>query len=1012
MKRALKNYAKSVKEIYNEGEFSEYSFRYALENLLKNILNGYDVKIIHESGREDFGTPDFKIKGKGKIVGYIETKKIDVDLHRLQKRDKEQLERYKENIENLILTNYKEFILYQNREKVEDVVILDDDLNLIEANIEKFERLIERFLSLSTPEIKDPTKLAEFLAKRARLLRDAILENLDENEEIKALYEAFKEHLISDMKKEEFADAYAQTIVYGLFMARFNIEGDLTKEKVAFKGIPKSLGVIHKIFKHIASDLPDYLDWIVDEIITILNNIDIKKIEESFKISGKEDAFLHFYEDFLASYNPELRKSKGVYYTPLPVVEFIVNSVDEILRDRFGKRLHDENVRILDPATGTGTFLAVVLKRVHKNVKHTLFQAYLKERLLKNIYGFEILISPYLVAHLKLSMLLHNWHITLRGEERFNIYLTNALDLMRSPKQSGLFERVLDKEREEADKVKKEVNIFAVIGNPPYETRKDETYIQNLLKDYINGLGVEKERSRNALQDDYVKFIRFAQWKIEQNGKGIVGFITNNSYLDGLVHRRMRQCLMEVFDEIYILNLHGNVRRGEKDENVFDIQQGVCIGIFIKLREGRHKAEDCKVYYYSIVHDAGLTKREEKYEFLENNTVKTVEWKEINPKEPYYFFVPKDLSLEEEYNKFLKLDEIFEINSSGVETQNDSVAIAYTPEEMKKRIMDFVNLNEDELRKKYNIKDKSTWKLKTAKEAILEDYRIFDNDFNKMFEKRLKPNLYRPFDIRWTYYHPKSSKFIGRPRYNVMKHFILGENIGFVLPKLSIYDGVLSTYVLITDKPADKHALLASKAVVNRSITVVIPLYQYIENKITKEVQKVPNIKKDILKLIKQKYNATPEDFLYYIYAILHDPKYREKYKEFLKIDFPRIPLYDKETFEKYKEIGKKLVELHLMKNIPTIDPDIDGDNLKVESVKYDKKKKGVKINKETILLGIDEDVWEFKIGGYKVIEKYLKGRKGKKLTIDELEHICKVVYIIKETIKLMKELEKIGNSF
>jgi len=403
MKAVLKNYAKKVREIYNEGEFSEYSFRYALEELLRNVIDDYDVKVIHESGREDFGAPDFKIKGKGKIVGYIETKNIDVDLHRLSGRDKEQLERYKDNIENLILTNYKEFILYQNGEKVEDVVILDDDLNLIEANIEKFERLIERFLSLSTPEIKEPTKLAEFLAKRARLLRDAILENLDENEEIKALYEAFKEHLISDMKKEEFADAYAQTIVYGLFMARFNIDGELTKSNAVVEGIPEYLEVIRDVLYYATSKMPKNLDWIVEDIINILNNVNIEEIEKSFKLLKKDDPFLHFYEDFLSKYNPELRKSKGVYYTPLPVVEFIVNSVDELLRETFRKHLYDKDITILDPATGTGTFLSYVLEKT-KNDTGDLFEDYLK-RLLKNVYGFEILISPYLVAHLKLSLL-------------------------------------------------------------------------------------------------------------------------------------------------------------------------------------------------------------------------------------------------------------------------------------------------------------------------------------------------------------------------------------------------------------------------------------------------------------------------------------------------------------------------------------------------------------------------------------------------------------------------------
>ncbi|NJE09231.1 N-6 DNA methylase [Thermococcus sp. M39] len=1012
----LRGYAKAVKKIYESGDATEYSYRKPLQSLLESLIpKEYNVVIIHESKRETFGAPDFKVTTPTTIVGYIETKKPEVNLDKLPKKDKHQVLRYRERLENFLLTNYKDFILYQDGKKVEEVSLLDDDFSLIERNIEKFNRLLERFLSKTAPKIKTPEELALFLAKRARILKDVVLENMDDNKDLMALFKAFKEHLISTMSKTEFADAYAQTIVYGLFMARFTLNEPLNRYNVVFKGIPKSLKVVHEIFKHITSELPDYLEWIIEELIAVLNNVDVDSIREKFRFGvNGSDPFLHFYEDFLATYNPELRQSRGVYYTPIPVVEFIVNSVDELLIDKFNKKLHDKDVTILDPAVGTGTFLGVVLDRIHRNVRGTLFQAYLKERLINNIFGFEILISPYLAAHLKLSMILDQWGIRLGDNERFNIYLTDALSLTRPPEQAGLFEKYLDEESTKADEVKTRTRIFVIIGNPPYDVKPSEGWIAELMRDYLHGLGVEKERKKGVLQDDYIKFIRFAQWKIEQAGVGVVGFITNNSYLDGLVHRKMRQSLMETFDEIYILNLHGNAIKGDTDENVFDIKQGVAIAFFVKLREGKHRAEDCKVYYYSIVQDSGLFTRLEKYKFLETNTVRTIRWKQIHPKEPYFFFVPTDLSLEDEYNKFPKLDEIFNVYSTGVETQKDKVAITYTPEEIESRIRDFITLDDTELYRKYEITDTRDWKLQKVKADLKEDFNKLGN-WERVRELRIKPILYRPFDIRWTYFFNKSRSFVAYPRYEVMKHFILGENLGLILPKTSAYDGKYSLYVLVTDKIADKHALLASKAVVNKSITVVFPLYLYIGNKLTGKVEKTPNFKSEFFEELRKRYgNITPEDFLYYVYAVLHDPKYRERYAEFLKFDFPRIPLYDKETFEKYKRIGKELVELHLMKRDIQVDigDNIEGDNLGVEKVKYDKKKQGVWINKTTILLGIPEEVWNYTIGGYRVIEKYLKGRKGRTLTIDELEHIYRVVEIIKRTIELVDELERIEPKF
>jgi len=996
----LKGYAKALKRVHEAGKTTEYSYRPAFNEFLRGLFpRDYNVKIIHEPGRETFGAPDFKIFTEKGIIGYIETKAPELDLHRLPKRDKGQIKRYSERLDNFILTNYRDFILYQRGEKVDEVSLLDDDFNLIESNVEKFQRLIERFLSFTVPKIRDPENLAKILAKRARILKDVVLENLAGDEQLQYLHKAFKEHLMSGMKPSEFADAYAQTVVYGLFMARFTIKGKLTRENVAFRGVPKSLRVAHEIFKYIAADLPDYLEWILEELIAILNNVDVDELRKRFHFgNGDFDPFLHFYETFLAEYNPKLRKSKGVYYTPIPVVEFIINSVDEILKEKFGKRLHDEGVTILDPATGTGTFLAGVLDRIHGNIKGTLFQLYLKERLLNNIYGFEILISPYLVAHLKLSMVLNQWGIKLKDDERFRIYLTNALDIMRERGQTGLFERALDRESEEADMVKRDTKIFVVIGNPPYDVKPSEGWIAELMEDYLHGLGVEKERNKKVIHDDYVKFIRFAQWKIDQNGKGIVGFITNNSYLDGLVHRRMRQSLMESFDEIYILNLHGNARRGEDDENVFDIQQGVAIALFVKLREGKHKAEECKVYYRSIVHDESKTTREEKYEFMRNNTWKTVEWKELNPKEPYYFFVPKDLSLEEEYSKFPKLDEIFEVYTSGIKTHNDSVTVQFSREDMEKLLDDFIRLDTNSIRDKYNIKETAGWILKDAVLGIREDYRKLGDDIFR----HVYLEAYRPFDIRYVYYSPYQSTFILRPRREVMKHMVLGQNLALITTKL-IKKGNFA-HIFVSNTLIDMSLLSTTTS----ESAYIFPLYLYSDDGKTRR----PNIKPEFLEELRKRYgDITPEDFLYYTYAVLHDPKYRKRYAEFLKFDFPRIPLYDKETFEKYRRIGEELVRLHLMKvNFP-IEPKLIGDNLTVEKVKYDGKD-CVAINRTTKLCGIPPEVWNYTIGGYRVIEKYLKGRKGRKLSLEEFEHIYKVVEILKRTIELVRELEKIEPKF
>lgn len=1012
MDKTIHEYCKKIKKIVEKGDYTEYSFRSSFEEFLGDLFSDYpsvSFEIIHEpTKKKGVGFPDFIVKSDGKIVGHIETKNIDVNIHKLPKKDAEQIDKYKKGLENVILTNYRNFILYQNGENISDVPLVKDDLKPDNSQFKDFEYLVERFTTFSMPEITSPEALAIYLAKKARLMKDIVLDYYEDDEYLIGLFETLKNHLMSSLTVNEFADTYAQTIAYGLFMAKLNIRGELTRGEVILRGIPNSLEVVQKTFSYIAgTDLPKYLEWIVDDAIKVLNNVNVDDI---FRDGNGEDPFIYFYEEFLAKYDERLRRSKGVYYTPLQVVNFIVNSVNLILRNKFNKRFFDENLRILDPAVGTGTFIAQIVNTVRNetrlnsgNQTNLLFETYLHDRLIKNLYGFEILIAPYLVSHIKLSTILRQMNVALDEDERFQFFLTNTLDLMRKKEESRLpIEIVLDKESEEADKIKKESDIFVVLGNPPYESKGDETYIQELLKDYLQGLGVENEVKKGVIQDEYVKFIRFAQNKIEQSGRGIVAFITNYSYLDGIVHRRMRQCLMETFDEIYILNLHGSTRRNEPDENVFDIQQGVCIGIFVKLNNnGRHKAEECNVYHYSTLKDSKILEREHKYNFLNNNTVENIEWTKLHPEESNYFFTPRELRLKEEYESYPKLDEIFDVFTSGVETHKDKVALAFTPERIEERIQNFLELDENTLRKKYDLRDSSEWPLSKVMKDLKEDFGTLNEDFEKIKENRIKPIYYKPFDIRWTYFYNKSKSFIARPRYDIMKHMILGENIALCTSR-QVFNEFDTAFV--TPIPICARFFAAQRT----NKTYMFPLYTYTEDRDTGGFIVSPNIKKEFLDFIEEEYNATPEEFMYYIYAILHDSRYRETYTDFLKDDYPRIPLFFKKVFEEFKEIGRELVELHLMRKRFGATPKIVGSSRKIKKVNYDGENERIHINETSYLDSIPKNVWEFIIGGCQVLDTYLKYRKGRELSISELEHIYEVVEIIKETIRLQNKLKEI----
>lgn len=626
----ISEYLKSVKTTFENGQATEHSHRGFLQTYLQNLS---DCIVTNEPKRQACGAPDYIIERKGIPVGYIEAKDIDADLDKIEKS--EQLKRYFTSLDNLILTDYLEFRFYHHGQKLETCRIAKIEkgkLKPLEENFEHLEKFLKDFFLYKGITIKSSDKLAKMMAVKAQLLQEITYNTLiqakedlekgnsDQDASLLNQYEVFKNILIHDLTEKQFADIYAQTITYGLFAARLNDTSleNFSRQEAAFL-VPKTNPFLLKLFSYIAGpDIDTRIEWIVDELADVFAACDIAELLQTF--STEQDPFIHFYETFLAEYDSKLRKSRGVYYTPQPVVDFIVRSVDKILQEEFDlpmgladsqkinvkmqnkHTLKNENteihrVQILDPATGTGTFLFEVLHEIYKKYQgqEGLWQNYVEEDLLPRLHGFEILMAPYAMCHLKLGMFLQQTGYKSQNSakpKRLGVYLTNSLEV--SDEDFGsLFSQWLSQEAQEANYIKKQMPIMIVLGNPPYSVSSSNKsdWISNLLEDYKKDLN---EKNIQPLSDDYIKFIRYGQHCIEEKGEGILAYISNNSFIDGLIHRRMRESLMETFDKIYILNLHGNSKKketspdGSKDENVFDIQQGVSINIFVK-KNGKKK---------------------------------------------------------------------------------------------------------------------------------------------------------------------------------------------------------------------------------------------------------------------------------------------------------------------------------------------------------------------------------------------------------------------------------------
>jgi hypothetical protein len=1042
----LKSYVKKVFEVAKRGDAREESYYSCLEELLKNYSDFIRKKafITTLPKKTDAGNPDFRIwDGRQSIVGYIEAK-LPTEENLSQIEDTDQLKRYLKTFPNLILTNLFEFRLYREGHLIDKVQIarpyVIHKLGTIPP-VEKekeFFNLLERFLSFSLPKTYSAKTLAVELAKRTRFLKEQVIIEELKAEEIKGkgfilgFYEAFKQYLISGLSKEDFADLYSQTITYGLFAARTRTENGFNR-KLAYDRIPRTIGILRDVFKFISlGDLPQQMEWIIDDISEVLAVTDVYKIlDEYFHKHKGKDPIVHFYETFLSEYDPKTREKRGVYYTPEPVVSYIVRSLHHILKGHFNNKdgFASQSVTVLDPAAGTLTFLAEAAKLAVEEFTSKYGEGakdnFIKEYILKNFYAFELMMAPYAVGHLKMSFLLEELSYKLRDDDRFKLYLTNTLEMEELAQTELPGMASLSEESHLAGEVKKKKPILVILGNPPYSGHSYNVgeWISKEIKVYYQVDGKPlKEKNPKWLQDDYVKFIRFAQWKIEQAGEGILGFITNHSYLDNPTFRGMRQSLMDSFNEIYILDLHGNSLKkekcpdGSKDANVFDIQQGVAIALFIKHRPELVGGKTGVKKECEVCHSEVWGLREKKYGWLLKNNIKTTKWKRLSPKSEFYLFVPREEKLLKVYERYPKITDIFPVNSVGIVTARDNLTIKWRPEEVWQTVLNFSRLNSELARSAYNLgEDVRDWKVDLAQKDLKE---------SGLDKKKIVPILYRPFDIRYTYYTGKSRGFHCMPRPEVMHHMLAGENIGLITIRRS-RSSEDWRYAFVTDK-----IIAGATSITALDINYLFPIYLYTKkDNPTKKRSfstfmlfepaadyfvKKPNLSQALVEQLTKEFKKTPtpEQIFFYIYAVLYSNIYRTKYAEFLKIDFPRIPFTkDFKLFKKMGEYGERLIDLHLLKSSELDSPVARSQGKgekKIEKLNYNEKEKRVYFSQNQYFEGVTKDVYEYQIGGYQVCDKWLKDRKGKRLSLDDIKHYCKVITALQKTIEIQKAIDDI----
>lgn len=1049
----LKQYIKDINDIINIGEGTEMSYRSVLEKMMKYLLPD-NITILNEPKHSTYGVPDMKLyKNKDIAISFIETKLLgDTDLKGVR-QDKKQFDRYKEALNVIAFTDFFHFLLYIDGEMKEEAqiayigeggkAIITDD----EHELSNFRHIVQQLADAKPQKITSPSKLSSIMAAKAKLLANVVKNATmnGENDETPSeedvtlidQMKAFKKILVHDMDENQFSDFYAQTIVYGMFIARLNDNEDRFSRLQAFALIPNGYPFLKEIFGIITiNGLHSKLAWIIDDLAELFKATNVQEILKNYgKVTGRKDPVVHFYEDFLEDYNPKIREQFGVWLTPVQVVSYIVKAVDLLLKKsfNFSKGLAEDPIengehllQILDPAIGTGTFHAEVIKEIKTYFEGNegMWPEYAKDHLVPRLLGFEYLMAPYTMAHLKVASALGLEKLGDNAPKRLNIFLTNSLDKYDHI-QTEAFARQVSIEAKAANSIKDSRRVMVVIGNPPYHEKSanNSDWIKELMDDYKQEPGQKQtvkyknnsfepirvntlkgEKNSKGLNNDYCKFIRIGQRFVDRTQQGILAYITANTYLDTKMFRGMRYNLLQSFDKIYILNLHGSARRksgnkdGIKDENVFNIEAGVAIAVFVKLKDHHDESHLAQVFYKDL-----RGSRKEKFEFLSSHSLENTGFEEITPTVPYYIMRKRDVALENVYMQGFSIDELMKVKSQGFTTDHDIFAIQYNQKSVESICKDFINksINDSVLRDKYGIKDSRDWKLSGARTRI---------QGMKNWERRIAPVAYRPFDNRWSLL---DKTLISYPRDLLQKHVFGKYNIVLAIGQQGNAIGDKEwSLCYISEMPIDKN-------VMPRGGAYLFPLYVYkngvsrpnLSSRIVKEIEKRTGMKfqeslndnywNGIFRMDTEEKDDgfCPSDIIDYIYAVLNSTKYRTVYHDFLQTAFPVIPYpTDGTYFKEMVDLGNKLRVLHTMQDGPesTVTFPVAGDNIirKREVIDNGNGFLTIKFNDTQRFENVPVAAWNLVVSGYQVADEWLKLRQRDqyKLTNDDIDHFKKMI--------------------
>ncbi|WP_367703286.1 type ISP restriction/modification enzyme [Helicobacter pylori] len=1036
----LKEYLESIKDLTPEK--NELTHRRPLENLLDSLKNHFnkEFKIEHEPKRDQGSQPDFRISYQGLNIGYIENKRVGTNLNQLLKSD--QVLKYLELNPNLMLTDYLNFVWVGKDENNEpsikreiSVASLDEPPKPLKPNPQTTERdlieLFKGFFNYEAAPITNAKDFATHLSAPTKYLKDALI-TYQKDDQVSSIFKNFKEYLYEELSFKDFSDAFAQTLTYSLFIAKLNHPFEKIDFNNVRSSIPKNFAVIREMADFLKKlDEIKEIQWLLNEILSLINHVDMDSIIKD--LNDDKDPYLHFYETFLSAYDPKLRESKGVYYTPDSVVKFIINALDSLLKTRFKdaplglkSALDNESIKLLDFATGTGTFLLEAFRKALETRKTSDGGISTKEdkyqNLLKQFYGFEYLIAPYAIAHLNLSQAFkEEFKKPLKENDALQIILTNTLIQPSEIIAYRGLNPIFEKELLNAQEIKKDEKILIITGNPPYSgasenkglfewevkatygiepefqtieiekkvklTDKIQTLLSSVqiqkqsgsknalkeLKNLHSKYKLQNEKNPKWLLDDYVKFMRFAQDKIESLGHGLFGFISNNAFLDNPTFRGLRRSLLECYDELYILNLHGNARKKEKtpqgatDENVFNIMQGVSINLFVKKAQTAKQ----KIHYYDVYGG-----RAEKYAFLAQNDLNSIEWLEIAPRAPFYLLLPLKTPLLDEYEQGFSVQDMFQISSVGIATGKDRIFIANNTESLKEQVLRYCN------------------------------------EFN---EQCVKDIHYRPFDIRKVYYDTKK---LERARENTFKH-MLPPPTNPKTPNQTRKNVALNTPRQLKNSDKSWTQCFISSNINDQGLSsggngagVNYPLYQFGDPNYTE------NFTLEFRSFIDKHYSHhfEPLEVLGYIYALLYSPNYRKRYEEFLKADYPKILFTEnKDLFRVLSLLGIELIGLHVL-NQESLnhsfnklkDATIGGSYYKeahdriIKKPSYNEPEQRLYINHSAYFKGVSQEIYDYRIGGYGVLDKYLKSHKNEPCNFD---HVSNIIRVIARTIEIQKTL-------